>query len=218
MWTSSQPTETGRESCEPPRTRTPIAGDVVLLGAVFNLGYAAAIIYALAHPDGRFGAAVSTWVEIAGRLLRPVYGLAGGARCGGGAVSAFAERAWVFDVHLTAINLIAAALLFAASRRYWAAWAQPLRDAPDGRDITPEAWRQTLDTGFGTVLWGTIAALWWLTLENHLFESAARCATLQPWFLVREPLLTTIAHGVASFAAVLSLARKSSSGAGATRA
>lgn len=157
-------------------------------------------------------------MEIAGRLLRPVYGLAGGARCGGGAVGAFAERAWVFDVHLTVVNLVAAALLFAGSRRYWAGWARPLRDAPDGRDITPEAWRQTLDAGFGTVVWGAIAMLWWLTLENHLFESAARCASLQPWFLVREPLLITIAHGVASFAAVLSLARGSSPGAGETRA
>ncbi len=218
MRTSSQPAETDRESCEPPRPRMPIAGDVVLLGAIFNLGYAAVVIHALAHPDGRFGAAVSTWVEIVGRFLWPVYGLAGGPGCGGGAVGAFAERAWVFDVHLTAINLIAAALLFAGSRRYWAVWAEPLRDAPDGRDFTPEAWRQTLNTGFGTVLWGAMAVLWWLLLENHLFASAARCATVQPWFLVREPLLITIAHGVASFAAVLSLARKSRSGAGATRA
>lgn len=208
MRTPSRPTDTRREMCQPRQTRAPLAGGVVLLGALFNLSYAAVIIYALANPDGRLGVWVATWVQIARRILEPVYVIAGHAACGGVEVSAVVARAWTFDVHLVAINLIVATVLFAASRGYWVTWAQQLRDAPGWRDVAPDARRQEVDAGFGTVLWGVIAALWWLTLENDLFDSAAHCATLRPWFLVREPLLITFAPAAASFAAALSLARK----------
>lgn len=65
-------------------------------------------------------------------------------------------------------------------------------------------------SSFGAVLWGAVAALWWLILENDLFDSAAHCRSLQPWFLFREPLLTTFVHGCATLAAALSLAAKNS--------
>jgi hypothetical protein len=171
------------------------------LGAVFNLSYAAMIIYALTNPDGRFGAGVAIWVQIARRGLEPAYFLAGHAGCGGADASAFVAQAWTFDVHLVAINLIVAAGLFASSRRYWLTWSQQLYVAPD-------AGREAAETGFGTMLWGAIAALWWLILENDLFDSAAHCAALRPWFLFREPLLATFAHGAASFAGALSAARR----------
>jgi hypothetical protein len=44
---------------------TPIAGDVVLLGALFNLSYATIVIYALANPAGRIGGGVAAWVQLA---------------------------------------------------------------------------------------------------------------------------------------------------------
>lgn len=205
----TQPTTTRRDTREPPQTWAPGAGDVVLLGAVFNLSYAAVIIYALANPEGRFGAGVAKWVQITREVLKPAYVLAGHAGCGGVEVNAFLARAWAFDVHLVAINLLVAAVLFAASRRYWLTWSQQLYGAPGWRNVAPDARRQEAETGFGTVLWGAIAALWWLILENDLFDSAAHCASMRPWLLFREPLLATFAHGAASLAAALSVARKS---------
>ncbi|MGZ8407098.1 MAG: hypothetical protein ACXWVJ_03625 [Caulobacteraceae bacterium] len=170
------------------------------------------IIYALANPESRFGAWVGTWVQITRKVLEPAYVLAGRASCGDAEVSDVVARAWIFDVHLIAINLIVVAALFAASRRYWATWLQAFYDGPGWENANPETKRQEAEAGFGTLLWGAIAGIWWLILENDLFGSAAHCASLRPWLLFREPLLTTFAHGAASFAAALSLARKPYSG------
>ena len=107
-----------------------------------------------------------------------------------------------------AVNLIVAAALFAASRRYWVIWSRQLDGDPGWRNIAPDAKRQEADEGFGMVTWGAVGALWWLILGNGLFDNAAHCASLRPWLLFREPLLVTSAHGFASFAAALSVARK----------
>jgi hypothetical protein len=130
-------------------------------------------------------------------------GAAGHVDCGGGAVSAFVARAWEFDVHLVTINLIVAAGLFAASRRYWPAWSQQALNQPTWRDMSEGARQQETDVGFGTVLWGAIAAVWWLILGNELFDSAAHCSSVQPWMLWRAPLLATSAQGLATLAAAL---------------
>lgn len=130
MRTSGRPSATRRDAREPPQTRAPVAGDVVLLGAVFNSSYAAVIIYALTNPDTRLSAWVGTWVLFARRILKPAYVLAGRASCGGAEVSDFVARAWIFDVHLLAINLIVVAALFAASRRYWGTWLEAYYGAP----------------------------------------------------------------------------------------
>jgi hypothetical protein len=176
----------------------------VLLGAVFNLSYATVVIYALANPEGRIGGWVAAWVHLARKGLAPAYILAGGhVGCGGGAVSAAVARAWEFDVHLVAVNLIVAAGLFAASRRYWPAWSQQVLDQPSWRDMSEGVRQQETDIGFGTVMWGAIAVVWWLILENDLFDSAAHCSSVRPWMLWRAPLLATSAHGLASLAAAL---------------
>lgn len=173
------------------------------LGALINLTYAAVVIHGLANPQGRVGTWVSAWVRFTRRGLEPAYRLAGHADCGGGPASPFVNRAWTFDVHLVTVNLIVAAVLFATSRRYWPAWSRQVLDQPSWRDIPAASRRQEVEIGFGTVLWGAIAALWWLVLENDLFDSAAHCAAVRPWLLYRAPLLAISAHGLASLAAAL---------------
>jgi hypothetical protein len=178
----------------------------VVLGAVFNLIYSGIVIYALANPDALLGTAVRKWIEIGRTLLAPAYVIAGSPGCGG--VSPFVARAWAFEIHLTVINLMAAAVLIAASRPYWANWSRQLYGALGRLGLKGEAIHQGADAGYGTVLCGAIAVLWWLLLEDDLFDSAAHCAALQPWHLVRIPLLTTIAHGFATFAAAFWVARE----------
>jgi hypothetical protein len=179
----------------------------VVLGAVFNLTYSGIVIYALANPDGLLGIAVRKWVAIGQNLLVPAYFLAGRAGCGGVKVSPFIARAWAFDIHMIVINLIVAAVLIAASRRYWANWSRQLYSALGRLGLKGDAILLGADVGYGTVLCGAIAVLWWLFVKNDLFDSAAHCASLQPWHLLRVPLLTTIAHGFASFAAAFWIAR-----------
>lgn len=191
----------------PPPGWSPSAGDVVALGAVFNLTYSGVVIYALANPEGLLGIAVRKWIEIGRNLLAPVYLLAGSTGCGGVKVSPFVARAWACDIHLTVINLMVAAALIAASRRYWATWSRQLYDAFGRIGLKGDAIQQGADAGYVTVLCGAIAVLWWLLLQNDLFDSAAHCASLQPWHLFRIPLLTIIAHGFACVAAAFWIAR-----------
>ncbi len=201
--TSTPPAATSRQAPGPFAAWTPIAGDVVLLGALVNLGYATVVIYALANPASRIGGWVAAWVQLARKGLAPAYLLAGHADCDGSRVGTFVARAWDYDVHLVAINLIVAAALFAASRRYWPAWSQQVLDSPTWRDMSEGARQQETDVGFGTVMWGAIAVVWWLILENDLFDSAAHCSSVRPWMLWRAPLLATSAHGLTSLAAAL---------------
>jgi hypothetical protein len=179
----------------------------VALGAVFNLTYSGTVIYALANPVGLLGIAVRKWVETGRSLFSPAYFLAGNADCGGARVSSFVGRAWAFDVHLIVINLIVAAVLIAASRRYWVNWSRQLYDALGRLGLRAEAVHLGADAGYAMVLCGAIAALWWLLLQNDLFDSAAHCAALQPWHLLRVPLLVAIAHGFACVAAAFWIAR-----------
>jgi len=191
----------------PPPGWSPTAGDVVALGAVFNLTYSGIVIYALANPDGPLGTMVRRWVEIGRNLFAPAYLLAGNAGCGGLKVSSFVARAWAFDIHLLVINLIVVAVLIAASRPYWTNWSRQIHGALGRHDLKGDAIDGGADAGYGTVLCGAIAVLWWLLLQNDLFDSAAHCAAFQPWHLLRVPLLTTVAHGFASFAAAFWVAR-----------
>jgi hypothetical protein len=191
----------------PPPGWSPTAGDVVVLGAVFNLTYSGIVIYALANPDGLLGTAVRKWVEIGRTLFAPAYFLAGSAGCGGVKVSPFIARAWAFDIHIIVINLIVAAALIAASRRYWADWSRQLYGALGRLGLKGDAIPLRADAGYGTVLCGAIAVLWWLLLQNDLFDSAAHCVSLQPWHLLRIPLLVTTAHGLACVAAAFWVAR-----------
>jgi hypothetical protein len=186
----------------------PGAGDVVLLGGILNLTYAAVVISALARPQARLSAWVAAWIEIAGKGLKPAYALAGSPDCGGVRPSAFVGRAWTFDVHLVTINLVVAAALFAASRPFWKTWAAQLYRDPRWRDGPPDARRADAEAGFGLVIWGAIAAAWLMVLKNDLFDSAARCASLRPWFLFREPLLATAGQGLANLAAALWTAQR----------
>lgn len=203
-----RPTTTRDGPWGPPPGWTPTAGDVVSVGAVFNMTYTAIVIYALANPDGLIGGAVGKWVEICRKVLGPAYVLAGSAGCGGAKVSPFVARAWVFDIHLKVINLIVVAILIAGSRRYWPSWSGQLYGTLDRLGLKGDAIHQGADAGYVTVLCGAIAPLWWLLLENDLFESAAHCITLQPWLLLRVPLLTTTAHAFACVAAAFWVARE----------
>jgi hypothetical protein len=183
----------------------------VVLGAVFNLTYSGIVIYAQASPDGLLGTAVRKWVEIGRTLFAPAYflaGSAGSAGCGGAKVSPFIARAWAFDIHIIVINLIVAAMLIAASRRYWPSWSRQLYGALGRLGLEGDAIPLGADAGYVTVLCSVIAVLWWLLLRNDLFDSAAHCAALQPWQLLRVPLLTTIAHGFACVAAAFWVARE----------
>jgi len=187
----------------PARAWSMRAGDLVLLGGAINLAYAAVIVHALAHPASPWTSWIDTWMRIARLGLEPAYVLAGGPDCGGVRRAAFIDRAWIFDVHLTTINLLVVATLFAISHPFWTAWAQRLHEAPQEDGPADNSQAADAEEGFGTVLWGAIAAAWWMTLQNDLFDSAARCADLRPWFLLREPLLATAAHGLACLAAAL---------------
>jgi hypothetical protein len=184
----------------PVRTWSMRAGDLVLIGAVINFAYAAAIIHALARPDSRIAPWVDAWVRIARSALKPAYLLAAGPDCGGTVRGPGIDQAWAFDVHLTTINLLVVTLLFALSRPSWPTWGRQV-DAADGmhRDDAAE--------GFGVVLWGAMAALWWMLLQNDLFDTARHCAGLRPWRLFREPALATTVHGLACMAAALGRAR-----------
>lgn len=188
----------------PPPGWSPTAGDVVALGAVLNLTYSGVVIYALANSDGLLGIAVEKWVEVVRSFLAPAYVLAGHAGCGGARASPFVARAWAFDIHLIVINLVVVAGLIAGSRPYWATWSRPLYGALSRLGLTSDA---GADAGYATVVCGAIAALWWLLLQNDLFDSPVHCAALQPWHLLRVPLLATIAHGFASVAAAFWVAR-----------
>ncbi|HEX5262432.1 MAG TPA: hypothetical protein VFW13_02835, partial [Phenylobacterium sp.] len=190
----------------PPAGWSPGAGDVVALGAAFNLTYSSIAIYALANPDGPLGVVVGKWIEV-GRDA-PIYALAGRAGCGGAKVSSFVARAWIFDVHLVVINLIVVAGLIAASRRYWATWSRELYGALHELGLGGDAIDQGADIGYVTVLCGAVGALWWMVLHNDLFDSAAHCAALQPWHLLRIPLLATITHGFICVAAAFWVARE----------
>ena len=201
-------TTSRRTSPDPTGSWAPSAGDFVLWGGVFNLTYAALVVYALAHPHARLSAWVDAWIEIAGKGLRPAYVLAGSPACGGARPVAFVARAWTFDVHLVTINLVVAAALFAASRPFWKIWAAQLYRDPRWRTGAPDARRADAEAGFGLVIWGVIAAAWFMVLKNDLFESAARCASLRPWFLFREPLLATSGQGLAYLAAALWVAQR----------
>lgn len=183
---------------------SPTAGDVVVLGAAVNLIYSGIVIYALANPDGRLGTAVRKWIEIGRTLFAPAYSLAGSAGCGDVKLSPFIARAWSFDIHLIVINLIVAAVLTAASQRYWADWSRQLHGALDRLGLKGDA---GADAGYVTVLCGAIAVLWWLLLKDDLFDSAAHCASLQPWRLWRIPLLVITAHGLVCVAASFWVAR-----------
>lgn len=77
--TSTAPAATSRRAPGPFAAWTPIVGDVVLLGALFNLGYATVVIYALANPASRMGGWVAAWVDLARKGLAPAYVLAGHA-------------------------------------------------------------------------------------------------------------------------------------------
>jgi hypothetical protein len=200
-------TDARNKSPGPLRPWSARAGDIVLVGAVVNLTYAAVVISALAHPGSRLSAWIEAWVHLSRKALTPVYVLARGPDCGGAGRDAFVDKAWALDVHLVTINLVVAAALFAGSRPFWAAWAERLYGDPSWRNSAPER-RADAEAGFGTVLWGVIGTIWWLLLENDLFGSAGHCANLQPWFLFREPLLVTAAHGFACLAAALWAARR----------
>lgn len=191
----------------PPPGWSPSAGDVVVLGAVVNVTYSGIVIYALANPDGLLGTAVRKWVEIGRTPFAPAYFLAGSAGCGGVKAGPFIARAWTFDIHLIVINLIVAAVLIAASRRYWADWSRQLHDRLGRLGLKGDAIPLGADAGYVTILGGAIAVLWLLLLQNGLFDSAAHCASLQPWHLLRIPLLVTTAHGLACVAAAFWVAR-----------
>jgi hypothetical protein len=180
----------------------------VLLGAVFNMTYSVIGIYALANPDGLLGVAMGRWVEICRKVLWPAYVLAGSAGCGGAKVSPFAARAWTFDIHLTAVNLIVVALLILGSQRYWSNWSGQLNGAISRFGLKGDAVHQAADAGYVMVLCGAIAPLWWLLLENDLFDSAVHCTALKPWLLLRIPLLTTTAHAFPCVAAGFWVARE----------
>jgi hypothetical protein len=202
-----QPTAKDDGHWGPPPGWSPTAGDVVVLGAAFNLTYSGIVIYALANPEGLLGIVVRRWVEISRNLFAPAYFLAGNAGCGGAKLSPFIPRAWAFDIHLIVTNLIVAAMLIAASRRYWADWSRQLYGALGRLGLKGDAIPLGADAGYVTVLCGAIAVLWWLLLQNGLFDSAAHCAALQPWRLLRVPLLVTTAHGLACVAAAFWVAR-----------
>jgi hypothetical protein len=205
----TQPTAARPDSSDPVQTWVPTAGAVVLSAGIVNLTYTGVLIFALARPHSRLSTWADAWVQIAGKALKPAYLLAGNPDCGGAQASDFVVRAWVFDVHLVAINLLVAAAFFVASRPFWPSWAQRLYGAPRWRDGAQDARRADAEVRFGTVIWGAIAAVWWMVLKNDLFESAADCASLRPWFLIREPLLAISGQGFASFAAALWVARDS---------
>jgi len=200
---------THRKSHGPPQTWMPPVGDVALLGTLINLSYTSLLIYALANPNGIIGIGLARWVQGTAKILTPFYALAGHVGCGGAGFTAFAARAWAFDVHIVAVNLMVAAALFAGSRRYWARWSKELYDEPQSRgEAASGASREDAEAVAGTMLWAAIAALWWLTAENDLFDSAGHCATVQPWFLFRSPLLVTVVHGFAVLAASLWAGRR----------
>lgn len=170
-------------------------GDFVLAGALLNLGYAAVLIMALGAPASRAGAAVGAWVVACRKAFDLPYALAGASLCGGTQLSSATVRAWVFDVHLIVVNLAIVALLLAASRPSWPDWTeQAPRTVADVSGAADEC------EGYGTVLWGALAVLWWILLENALFDTRAHCDAFRPWMLLREPLLATAGHGFASFA------------------
>lgn len=208
----TQPTATRHSPRGPLHAWRPNAGDIVLFGAVLNLSYAALLIWALTYPETRVGLSVAGWVRIARNILQPAYALAGEKVCGGEAAGAAVALAWGFYVHLLAINLAVVGGLFAASRPLWFEWAHRLDEEVRWREalsseVGDEA--DVADEAYGTLMWGAIAALWWLILENDLFESAKHCAAFRPWQILRVPLLATFAHGLASLTAAFWAARKS---------
>lgn len=197
----------GRHNSLDPRAWSPRAGDLVLTGGVVNFTYAALVIHALARADSRLTSWVEAWVRSSRVALHPAYLLAGRPDCDGAPRAAFIDRAWAFDVHLATINLLVVAVLFALSRAAWPAGARRLDAASPLGDAADGAHAADMEEGFGTVLWGALAALWWMLLQNDLFDTARHCAGLRPWLLFREPLLATCVHGLACLAAALNRAR-----------
>jgi hypothetical protein len=210
----AQPAATPRDPPDPPRAWMPGVGDIVAFGAVLNIGYTAVVVWALAKPESLVGSGVDAWFRFGHTLLSRAYVLAERPSCGGARTSDEVARAWEAYLNLLLVNLAIASALFAISCRLAGRWAQRLRAETQWRDLAPDLVWSRADVGYGTLIWGAIAVLWWLIFRNDLFDAARHCSTIQTWLFLRVPLLTTTAHGFATMAAVFWAMRRGGQGPG----
>jgi len=189
------------------RTWTPSAGDVVLLQLLLTLGYALALIIALDAPDTRLAVWMNHWVRGTRPALTPFYALAGHPSCGGAAAGPHVMQLWDYYIHLLAVSLIVAVLCIVVSAALWKDWAERLQARMSASRVWRGRMRRTVQLGWSRLAWGALAVFWLLILGNDIFDSAARCARLNPWLLLRIPLLAALAQGFASAAATFWTAR-----------